>query len=445
MTPWRFSEGSFILPLPHRGRGILLATSGRLRLASLLAVALVVGCAPGSSGAPSSSANLQLARASQPTPAASFVTLGDPDGGPRSRARVTALPNGAALVTGGLTAKGATGQVLYFDPLTSAFTTVGSLAEARYDHQATLLATTAAGTAEVLVTGGYDDRTQLASVELVTVDLATPSASKTRRLTPLREARSNHQAMLVAKGVLIVGGCVPRVGRDAVPSASSLVYRLETRDGRVAAGQPVETASQPSVARFGHQAVKHGDDRVLVFGGQGADPEAVTVESRIGPVGAAEVFEPSVERWTTVRFEESATPAARTGHRLAPSLSGGALVIGPGSVVEEIVLDARDPSVGKLVTGANLGRPRSNPEVAVLDDGRVLVVGGFDPATGAALPSAQLIAADGQTAEPAFNVGAGRFEHGVATVGATRVLVFGGRAARDVFGSPTSGLLLLAK
>lgn len=419
-------------------------------LGPVLAVALVAGCAPGSNASPAAapSLNLQLTRASQaPAPGASLLTLADPEGGARSRVRVTALPNGAALVTGGLTAKGPTGQVVYFDPLTATFATLtgAALQDARYDHEATLLATGVPGVAEILVTGGFDDVTQLASVELVVVDLKNPSASRSTRLTPLPEPRSSHQAVLVSKGVLLVGGCVPRPGRDAVPSASSLVYRLETTQGRVSGGQPVPTASQPRVARYAHQAIRVSDDRVLVFGGQGADPDSVSTESRIGPVGAAEVFEPSVERWSTVRFEEGATPAARAGHRLARSSGGGVLLVGPGRLVEEVRLDARDASQGRLVEGASLARARAGAELATLEDGRILAVGGFDPATGVALDDAEVLSATGQSAEAPVSIGSGRFEHGVASLGAARVLIFGGRAARDVFGSPTSGLLLLKK
>src|SRR5581483_6767629 len=157
-----------------------------------------------------------------------------------------------------------------------------------------------------------------ASVELVSIDLANPSASTSVRLTPLPGPRAHHQAVLTSKGVLIVDGCVPRPGRDAVPAASSLVYRLSVQEGRVVSGEPLVTASQPRVARFGHQAILLGsgpsDERVLVFGGEGVDTGAASVDGRSTPLAAAEVYEPAEERWSMVRFEESATPAPRTGH-----------------------------------------------------------------------------------------------------------------------------------
>jgi len=484
---WQSVAFSGILSGPTHGRGSTLLLRGLHHGATLLLVVLVAGCAPGASSA--STPALPAAAPASPasTPATSeaigltlplakvsaaptFLPLPDPEGGPRARAKVTALPNGGAVVTGGLTANGATNQVLYYDPLSRSFLTLknATLSNARYDHEATLLPS---GN-EILVTGGFNGDVQLASVELVTIDLADPTNSQTVQLSPLPEPRTSHAAVLVSLGtkggkpwsgsvgVLIVGGCVPRPGRQAVPAASSLIYRLDVGDdGSLKGGRVVLSSSQPSVARYQHQAillpgpsgvVGTDGDRVLVFGGVGADPDAIGTDGTTGPLSSAEVYEPSTDRWSPVHFE-AAAPGARVGHRMARTPEGGALLVGGQStatsgprLVEEIDLDPRDATLGRLSQGASLSKTRVAPEIATLDDGRVLVVGGFDPATQIPRDDAEILSSTGQSAEPPFSIGSPRSEHGLASLGAS-VLVFGGRSTRDTFGSPASGLLLLKK
>jgi hypothetical protein len=456
-------------------------------------VALVLaaaGCAPGGSShaaalAGPSPATASLAPApgvtadaasltvpvAKPTAASTFVGVPDPDGGARARSRVTLLSSGAALVTGGVTAKGATGQVLYYDPVAASFTVLAGaeLAFARYDHEATLLPSGS----EVLVTGGFDGHTQLASVELIELDLKSPQASRSQQLSALPEGRAEHRAVLVPVGaktgkpwsggasVLVVGGCVARPGRNAVPSSSSFLYTLETgADGHVRSGRAVPSASQPRVARFGHQAILlpgadrtlgTDDDRVLVWGGFGADADAVGEETTMGPLAAPEVYEPSLDRWSTVRVEGTA-PAPRFEHRMALTADGGALIVGgqssttppvaPASVAT-LELDAHDPTLGRAGTGANLAHGRVAPEIATLEDGRILVSGGFDPVRNVALDDAEVLSANGQSVEPPVSIGQGRYDHGLAAIGLSQVLVFGGRSSPETFGSPSSGLLLL--
>jgi hypothetical protein len=439
--------------------------------ASLIAVLLAVGCAPGSNSAvalPAAGPSSLTVPEQKTTSvaAATFIPLNDPQGGPRTRAQVVKLLNRHALVIGGETQSGATNQVLDFDPLTKHFTTLTPLADARYDHEATLLPW-----GDVLVTGGRNGSTLLASVELIHVDPANPLNTTTTLLSPLPEARAGHRAVAIplttkggkpwsgATGVLIVDGVVPRPQRNPVTTASSLIYKLEvTADG--VSGQAVVTASQPRVARMLHQAIllpglDHvlgtDDDRVLVIGGIGADPQAISSEGAIGPISAAEVYEPGTERWSTVQFD-GAVPGPRYQHRVVRTPDGRALLVGGQStettgprLVEEIDLDPTNASTAHLSQGATLSRPRTSPEVVTLDDGRILVAGGVDPTTGASLADAEVLAANGQSVEPPISIGSPRSEHGMASLGLSGVLVFGGRATPEQFGSPASALILLNK
>ncbi len=449
----------------------------RARRASLLAafVAAAAGCAPGASASPAPNPTEMMSvlpLRGQAGP--SFLQLPDPDGGARAESRVVALPNGGAVVTGGLTAKGPTNQVLYYDASVRAFVTLDGVAlkAARYRHDATYLPTSTAEKAQILVSGGYDERSLLASVELLTIDLANLASSTSTELVPLPDARAGHRSVAIAtstrggkpwsgtSAVLMVGGCVSNVGYDAAATSSAILYELETGpDGLATGGKPTVTPSQPQYARYLHDVILlpgpdgvlgTDDDRVLVLGGRGANAVVATTEMLV-PLGAAEVYEPALQKWSAVHFDGPA-PEARFRHRLVRSFDGaGALVVGGQSSetagttgVDAIALDGRDVTLGRLSRVGTLSAPRSAAEATSLDDGRVLVAGGLDPATGVARSDAEILAPGG--ADAPFTIGTPRFDFGLVSLGSQTVLVFGGYgASKDAFGTPAAGLLLLRK
>jgi hypothetical protein len=440
-----------------------------------LGAAALAGCGSGGGaalGAPSTppaAASTVAAVDSSDASSSVLVPLPEPPGGPRTRARVTSLGNGAALVTGGLSSAGALDQVLYYDPTRARFFELAPLGHARFGHEATLLP----GASSVLVTGGYDGQSLLDSVELIRLVPSSspdvPIASQTLELPALPTPRSDHRALLVplgrgSRGVLLLGGFVPVEGGAPAATSVALVYRVESdASGNAVTGCSVQI-SQPRVARSDHAAVLlpgpdgmlgTDDDRVLVFGGVGFDPLAGASDgsASLATLASPEVYEPVLDRWSQVHAKGLTVPPPvarpRRGHRATAVAGGGALVLGGVDAGRDgireglsIELDPQDPGAATFSTGAVLARARRDAELARLEDGTIVLAGGVDPASGQVLTDAEVVAADGRALESPASLGGSRVHHSLAALGA-RLLVLGGTGDGATFGTPTAALLLL--
>jgi acetyl-CoA carboxylase carboxyltransferase component len=112
------------------------------------------------------------------------------------------LASGKVLIAGG----GPESEL--YDPVTGSFSPTGSMLSPRRDHTATLMAN-----GKVLITGGWDGRSSMASAELY--DPVTGSFSS---IGSMATARAGHTATLLGSGtVLITGGY--RAGNETYASA----------------------------------------------------------------------------------------------------------------------------------------------------------------------------------------------------------------------------------
>lgn len=202
-------------------------------------------------------------------------------------------------------------------------------------------------------------------------------------LPPLPEPRYLHTATLLSDGrVLVVGGRFIKLGSEFEERllADALLFDLATQRWT-----PAAPLHRP---RYRHAAVGLPDGRVLVVGGR---------ESRSfpGPAPTAEIYDPAADTWTVI---QNVPIRPTTGVLL---LDGRVLLVGyvEGGVANASSSTVFDPATGtfgpvKRVTGMSL-----EPAAVRLDDGRVLVAGGargygdgppepraesalFDPATG---------------------------------------------------------------
>jgi hypothetical protein len=241
------------------------------------------------------------------------------------------------------------------------FVKTGPLNTARSGHVAALL-----GNGKVLVAGGQNGSTTLASAELY-----DPSSGVWSTTGPLNTGRYQATATLLPNGrVLIVGGTV---------SGTAGLTSAELYDP--AAGTWTTTGSMAS-ARVGHTAVLLSNGLVLVAGG--------IVGST--PISSAELYDPATGTWTAT----GSLNAAR-GFAASALLAGGKVLVAGGRNTATNSLPSAeiyDPVAGTWAATGSMVVARYYHTMTLLPNGKALVTGGakitsiqssaeiFDPSTG---------------------------------------------------------------
>lgn len=260
-------------------------------------------------------------------------------GGPRREATATLLADGTVLVAGGIGAiPGDVASAVRYDPVADVWAPAAPLAEARFDHTATLLdAPACAGTdraawcGRVLVTGGATGGT-VADFPISSAELFDPARGTWMPAGRMAVARTEHTATLLADGrVLVAGGASPP-GPDATTVAAGAT--AEIYDPNTNSWSP---AGAMGVARFDHSATRLRDGRVLVVGGaSSAEPYRFTQ--------SAELFDPATAAW-----RPAAIPAAARGAHSATLLRDGRVVVaGGGPFLVEPMQTARPDAVASV-------------------------------------------------------------------------------------------------
>lgn len=251
---------------------------------------------------------------------------------------------------------------------------------------------------------------------------------------PLQLARAGHTATALEDGrVLLTGGG----GGDLLFPEAELeceVFDPLTRT--------FEATAPLSLPRTTHSATRLEDGRVLVVGG--ANSAGVVTPT-------CEVYDPQTSSWS---------PAAslffpRVGHTATLLNDGRVLVTGGLATYENAAIDPApayssaqataelyDPQADVWISAANLMvSARSGHSATLLDDGRVLLVGGINgvifSAFGLPLPgntdTADLFDPQTNQFSPAGSITAGRSFHAASRLGDGRVLVTGGLVTQTQF------------
>ncbi len=283
--------------------------------------------------------------------AGSFSPTGDVIDG-RSGHGATLLNNGKVLLTGGFHF-----QILataeFFDPATGTFSsTNGPMATARSQHTSTLL-----NDGRVLVAGGTDESNNAISG----AELFDPVAGTFSSTGNLVVARTGHTATLLNDGrVLIAGGESPGVLSPLIPDVQ--IYD-PTAGTFSAAGNMVS-------ARFGHTATLLPNGKVLIVGGSLLE--------------TAELFDPASNSFTAVT---GVMETGRTTHTATLLNDGTVLIAGGdidkiGFIFHPFSAEIFDPATATFSsTGGSLTADRYGHTATILQNGRVLITGGFGAVT----------------------------------------------------------------
>ena len=260
---------------------------------------------------------------------------------PRDQATATLLPNGSVLVVGG-TANSAYPQPLasaeIYHPKTNTWTRTGSMNQARFGHEATLLQD-----GRVLVTGGTPD----VSNQLTSCEIWNPATGTWTFTGAMSYGRRYSSAVTLSNGDVLEAG-------DYVPSE---VYSVK---------RGTWSLTKPDrVNNFGMPLANLKDGTVL----------AAPSDSS-GHTGTGETYDPKTASWKkTHQSVDRIYPATTV-------LSDGSVLIAGGCTdncsVQSVSSAVRYiPSRRAYVNVAPMNIGRENATAVTLQDGRVLMQGGF--------------------------------------------------------------------
>jgi N-acetylneuraminic acid mutarotase len=271
----------------------------------------------------------------------------------RSRHTATLLHDGRVLVVGG-DFGGASAEL--YDPVTEIFTSTGSLSVQRIGHTATLLPN-----GQVLVAGGmldYGTPTGLASAELY-----DPNTGIWHPAGDLLLGRHDHTATLLGNGQILVAG-----GNTYADDQTNSAELFNPTTGVF-----TSTASL-AIGRFLHGTVPLTSGQVLVIAGT-----AGAASSHFGPLNEAETYDPTAGQWRSVG---SLTTPRFGGFTATPYPDGTVFVAGgygygTNAFVAFDSVERYDPSTEQWETVKPLQVPRYNHTATLLEDGSILLVGGY--------------------------------------------------------------------
>ena len=305
----------------------------------------------------------------------SYAATG-PIGTPRKHHTATLLQDGTVLLAGGIPVDDATPSITVlneaerYNPVTGAFTPVGTMTQARTGHAATLLAS-----GKALITGGNAawsdtlDTTPLPAT--ATAELWDPATGQFTTLAhPMSVARRNHTATLLGNGqVLICGGL-----SGAVLNYGDIQASAELFDPTALTFTPLSPAM--TVARQMHQALALQAGTVLLVGGTDYSMSSGTAT----PYGIA-----NADLFTlgaTPGFAATATSLGTgRGHAGAVELAGGQVFVAGGLGPADTWLGTTElytPGSRSFALSTPMVTAMADPVAALLPSGQVLVIGEGD-------------------------------------------------------------------
>ena len=224
----------------------------------------------------------------------------------RSSHVATLLSDGSVLVTGGVGGNNGApveNSAEIFDPQTGAWSIAEHMANARYNHEATLLVD-----GRVLVTGGFN--ISAFHVPMKTTEVYDPRTGKWSNTANMLTPRATHLAFLLHDGRVLVGGGWTQPPNVLTATATAEIYDPVT-DSWVATG--IMSLARGAVSRG---AVLLADGRVLAAGGRYQN----------GFLATADVYDPDRGMWSLT----GSMGNDRSGSHTATVLADGRVLVSGG-------------------------------------------------------------------------------------------------------------------
>jgi hypothetical protein len=248
----------------------------------------------------------------------------------------------------------------------------------------------------VLVAGGIDNPVYT-NVIYTSAEIFNPATGTWTATGSMMIARSQHTATRLTDGrVLVVSGITAEIYNPAT-GVWTATGNLGTSHGR-------------------HTATLLSNGRVLVAGGIGSGGAAIA---------SAELYDPATGAWSAT----GSLGTARADHTATVLADGRVLVAGGATNIAGVTTyfasaEIYNPASGAWSATGNLGTARADHTATLLNDGRVLAVGGLT--TGSVLASAELYdPASGAWAAASSMINA-RSDHTATRLADGRVLAAGG-------------------
>jgi hypothetical protein len=299
---------------------------------------------------------------------------------------------------------------------------------------------------QVLLAGGaWAD--PLGSGILETASLFDPATGRFNPTGSMLAARDRHTATLLADGRVLVAG-----GGDARPCGEGSCVKAILSEAELY--EPITgtfALAEPMTARrFDHTATPLLDGRVLIAGGYGGAASGAGLAS-------AEVYEPAARpspqptptpSWGSFKSAgvmpsphgDAAAVLLNDGRVLLVGGSYSGLLVGQGGApIATAAAELYDPSAGAFLGTGSMSTPRDSATATLLNDGRVLVAGGTaDDTTGIALASAELYDPRVGRFSPTGSMTTPRAHHTATLLPDGRVLIVGGTTTGEAGGELAS-------
>jgi hypothetical protein len=286
---------------------------------------------------------------------------------PRTGQTITMLRDGRVLLTGGDQNAGFRSQLAsaeIYDPGSGTFTATGSMSTPREGHTATMLRD-----GRVLIAGGSPNGIQTTG----SAEIYDPASGAFSNTGHLNQPRVAHVAALLGTGkVLIAGG-----GRGGMPGGYISYDTAEMYDPATRTFTAMSAHMKSD--RVGAAAVKLNDGRVLIVGGKSGRRMTSRLSNiaSFTPLNTAEIYDPEANAF--IRTGDMNAP-----HYLATATmldDGNVLVVGGWLVQGPIVVGMHDaevyqPETNRFYQAGRTNVARLTNTATLLNDGEVLIAGG---------------------------------------------------------------------